>query len=143
MLLSKTSEHAIRLVFYLVQNTDGKSYSPIRKIANELNISAFLLSKVAQRLIQAGVLVSSTGPNGGVTLSSNFPNLHLIDVILPIEGSGLLDKCILGISDCSNDNPCPIHHHWKAGRAVLERLFIDLSLADLKTLQSPPFSSIP
>jgi len=132
LFLSKTSEYAIRLIFYLLKEGDNCHYIRLRKIAPELGVSFYQLTKVAQKLIQAGILESYTGPNGGVTLKQNSDGIRLIDIVAPIEGGGLFDKCMLGLGECGDGDPCPVHEYWEDTMLRLKRLFNEITLEEMR-----------
>jgi len=131
MLLSKSSENAVRLVFYLMNNEDRYFYR-IKIIARELDLPYFQLAKIAQVLIQKGILKSRTGPRGGIALKSDPEKVHLIDIVTPFEPKDFLDQCILGLGACGSHNPCPIHHYWKETKEKIAEMFNEKTLRDLK-----------
>jgi len=132
LFLSKTSEYAIRLVFYLLKEGGNHHYIRLRKIAPELGVSFYQLTKVAQKLIQAGILDSYTGPNGGVALKKSPDGIRLIDIVAPIEGEDLFDKCMLGLGECGDDDPCPVHEYWEDTKLRLKRLFNEMTLEEMR-----------
>jgi Rrf2 family protein len=68
MLLTKSSEYAIKMVMYLVQHPKDE-YTPIKEIAEKTGISFYRLGKIAQQLTKARILESYTCPHGGVLLA--------------------------------------------------------------------------
>ncbi|MFQ6676427.1 MAG: RrF2 family transcriptional regulator, partial [Fidelibacterota bacterium] len=135
MLLSKASEYAVRLVLYLVSHP-VETFTPLGRIASETGISFFQLSKVAQVLIKAGILTSYTGPNGGVNLARPPDMLRLFDVVSAVEGRTVLDGCVLGLAECGENNPCPVHSYWKEARDVITRMFKERTLDEFAELES-------
>lgn len=138
MLLSKSSEYAIRLVFYLVYNESGK-YVRIKEMAPSVGTSPFHLTKIAQKLTQAGIIQSYTGPNGGLSLLKKPKEIHIMDVIAPFEGEDIFSDCLLGISECDGENPCEIHNHWYDIKAQIKQLFLEKSFEDIL---SPDISNL-
>ena len=135
MLLSKTSEYAIRLVLCLSRHPRGE-YIPIKIIADQSGISFFQLGKVAQRLIKAHILDSYTGPNGGVVLARQPSEIRLYDIVSAIEGPDLFDRCVLGLEGCGEANHCPIHRYWKSIKEPIMTLFREKSLDDFPDLET-------
>lgn len=135
MLLSKTSEYAIRLVLGLPRHPMGE-YIHIKILAAQSGISFFQLAKVAQRLIKAHILVSYTGPNGGVALVRQPSEISLHDIVSAIEGPDLFDRCILGLEGCGEASHCPIHSHWKSIKEPIMTLFREKSLDDFVDLET-------
>ena len=71
MLLSKTCVNAIRAALEIASITDQskRKYVPVHDIADKIKISRHFLGKIAQVLIEAGILISFRGPNGGIGLA--------------------------------------------------------------------------
>ncbi|MFQ6616353.1 MAG: RrF2 family transcriptional regulator [Fidelibacterota bacterium] len=134
MLLSKTSEYALLLVLYLVSHP-AETFTPLGRIAHETGISFFRLSKVAQALIRAGILISYTGPNGGVNLAKPPDRLRLFDVVEALEGPAVFDGCVLGLDQCGEENPCPVHTYWKEAKNVITRMFKEMTLDQFTELE--------
>lgn len=130
MLLSKSSEYAIRLVFYLVYSKDG-GYVRIKEMAPTVGTSPFHLTKIAQKLTQAGIIQSYTGPNGGLSLTKKPEDIFLMDVIAPFEGEDIFSDCLLGIAACDSENPCQIHNHWYEIKGQIKKLFLEKSFKDI------------
>lgn len=130
MLLAKSTKNAIQLIIYLIRHADN-DYIRVKEIAKNCNISFYILSKIAQRMIKAGILESYTGPNGGIKLGKNPSDIRLIDIVQAIEGKDVLNKCILGLEHCGEENPCAVHKHWKEAREVIMSMFEDKTVEEL------------
>jgi len=138
MLLSKSSEYAIRLVFYLVYS-DSNKYTRIKEMSPTVGTSPFHLTKIAQKLTQAGIIKSYTGPNGGLSLLKKPEEIFLMDVISPFEGADIFSDCLLGIAECGGENPCEIHNHWFDIKGQIKQLFMEKSF---KHILSPNISDL-
>ena len=139
MILSRSTEYAIRLIFYLSDRQPLPQYVRIKDVATDLDVSYYQLAKVANALITNEILKSSTGPTGGIDLCDHANSLPL-SVVLEIFGDDdIFDRCILGLHECSNENPCPIHAVWGTTRGELKTTFFDKTLGDLKTDALIPF----
>ncbi len=132
MKLSKTSEYAIRLVFYLIDKPS--EYVRIKEVSKELNIKYFQLAKVANMLIHKKILTALTGKNGGVKLSKSPNEMYLIDIIIPIEGDDYFSRCLLGLGICGEHNPCPVHNEWKKAKGYVMHLFENKTLDQISDL---------
>ncbi|MFQ5568759.1 MAG: RrF2 family transcriptional regulator [Rhodothermales bacterium] len=130
MLLSKSCEYGIRATLYLA-SLRQPGYFSIRKISEELNISFHFLTKIFQKLTQEGLMQSFRGPNGGIALARPEAQITLMDLIVAIDGPALFRECVLGLPDCGEEHPCPLHHAWATERERLETLFSRTTLADM------------
>jgi len=131
-MLSKGCEYAIRAGVLLAQKTDnGRHYVPVREIASELGISFHFLTKILQVLNEAGIMTSFRGPNGGVGLAQPAHTIRLHDIVIAIDGGRAFTGCILGLPQCSDEAPCPLHSEWGRRRTQIERMFEKATLAKL------------
>jgi Rrf2 family transcriptional regulator, iron-sulfur cluster assembly transcription factor len=130
MLLSRSCEYGLRASLYLVSR-DDKGYVPIREISDALNISFHFLTKILQTLTHQGILASFRGPNGGVCLARQATDIKLIDIVLAIDGPAIFTECILGLPECGNWAPCPLHHGWGQAREQLQVMFSQTTLDEL------------
>jgi len=131
MKLSKSSEYAIRLVCWLALNSREK-YVPLSEIAEELQLSFYQLTKVAQRLIRDGLIKSYTGPNGGVELAKPPNEISLLDILRSNNEVAFVDRCILGLEECGGENPCALHDYWASVKENMLDMF-DVNIAMLTT----------
>ncbi|MBK8556517.1 MAG: Rrf2 family transcriptional regulator [Lewinellaceae bacterium] len=129
--LSKPSEYGLRALMFLVTKGEGKGYVNIREMAEELDISFHFLTKILQSLTQAGFLVSSRGPNGGISFARNPQQISLLDVLYVLEGQDFLSKCLLGLPGCGDFAPCPMHNSWAVMRVQLRNLFEHTNLSEV------------
>ena len=132
MILSRTAEYAIRLIFYLSDRQPLPQYVRIKDVAVDLEVSYYQLAKVANILITNEILKSSTGPTGGIDLCDHANSLPLSVVLEIFKEKGIFDQCILGLNECSDVNPCPIHNVWGNTRKELKTTFFDKTLGELK-----------
>ena len=84
----------------------------VRDIASELKIPSPFLSKIVQVLARRGLILSQKGPGGGVTLGRPADQISLLEVVGVIDGLDLTRDCVLGLPDCGEGAPCPLHEHW-------------------------------
>ena len=110
MLLSQTSKYAVRAVLHLAQN-DGHPWLS-RDIARVLDIPEHFLAKIMQNLSKSGLLHSAKGRGGGFRLAKPAGEIQLLEVVRAIDGSHFGEACILGLPECSEENPCPLHNRW-------------------------------
>ncbi|MBW3523340.1 MULTISPECIES: Rrf2 family transcriptional regulator [Chryseobacterium] len=110
---SKTCEYAIRAVLYIAsQSQEGKRVG-IKEIAENINSPEYFLGKILQRLSRAGIILSVKGPNGGFYLDANGLNRPIADIVITLEGDEIFTGCGMGLSYCSESNPCPLHNEFK------------------------------
>jgi Rrf2 family protein len=115
-MLSKTSEYAIRaLVFIQLQQMQHKRPGVI-EIAKEIEAPEAFTAKVLQILTRNNLVQSMKGRGGGFFFKENECTLTLFDVIKHTEGDLIFNKCGFGLTQCSDENPCPLHDKYDAIR---------------------------
>ncbi|HPN36550.1 MAG TPA: Rrf2 family transcriptional regulator [bacterium] len=130
MVLSKSSHYALRAALYIARHPES-GYVSIKEITRELDLSFHFTTKLLQRLTQARLLLSCQGPKGGVRLARPPKNINLRQIVEAIEGPELFTGCLLGLNQCSDDHPCPVHRSWTGVRQRVTNLFEKTTLAQL------------
>ncbi|MET2985159.1 RrF2 family transcriptional regulator [Aureibaculum conchae] len=109
-MLSKSSTYAIRAVLFLSANSsEEKKYSP-KSIADVINIPAPFLAKTLQQLTKRNIISSTKGRSGGFYLTDVNRGYPLITIVDVIDGLEKFNACSLGLPECGDENPCPVHH---------------------------------
>ena len=112
MLFSKSCIYGIRAVIYLAVNNE-REYVPIKEMAKMLGISFHFLTKILQDLATVDLVKSQKGANGGVGLKRRASEITVYDIVAELDGTALFEECILGLPDCSDENPCSLHKYWR------------------------------
>ncbi|MCF8273905.1 MAG: Rrf2 family transcriptional regulator [Flavobacteriaceae bacterium] len=108
-MLSNACKYAIRAILYLAIQTDEKTKVSVKKIADDLETPQAFLSKLLQQLNKGNLVSSTKGPNGGFYLSAKDKEHAVMDIIKNMDGTSKFEDCFLGLSTCSDENPCPVH----------------------------------
>lgn len=108
-MLSNASQYAIRSLLYLAMYTNEIKKIGVKKIAEDLETPQPFLAKLLQQLSKSKLVSSSKGPNGGFYLDEKNKENSLWDIVKCIDGTEKFDQCFLGLSDCDDKNPCPVH----------------------------------
>ena len=138
MLFSRESEYAIQTLLHMA-GQPKVSYTYIRKIAAELNIPFYYLSKILNKLVRAGILSSSRGMKGGIKFEKDPTKISIYDIITTIDGEDIFNKCVLGLPTCSSDHPCAVHTEWGTLREQIASLFSSKSLLEFSKLHLKTF----
>lgn len=130
-MLSKSCVYALRSIVFIAHNASIDAKIGIKEIAKELELPTHYLGKILQQLSKNGVIQSIKGPNGGFYLNEKAQNVKLIEIIEIIDGLAFFTNCGLGLKQCSEDHPCPLHNDFKVFRDGLWELFNSKSILDL------------
>ena len=103
----------------------------ISELSEELKIPAPYLGKILQELVPKSIISSIKGPRGGFYLTEKNQQAPLIKIIEAIDGLAYFEKCGLGLEDCSDSHPCPIHEDFKKSRDHLKTVFTNKTIREL------------
>lgn len=108
-MLSNACKYAIRSVLYLALQSDENNKIGVKKIAEALETPQPFLAKLLQQLNKGNLVSSTKGPNGGFYLSKKDKEHAVWDIVKNMDGTSKFEECFLGLSTCSDENPCPVH----------------------------------
>ncbi|MFA8342230.1 MAG: Rrf2 family transcriptional regulator [Rhodothermaceae bacterium] len=111
MIYTKTGEYAIRAILYLARQSKT-SLIMASEIAKNEEIPSHYLAKILQRMAKYGYVDSFKGRGGGFRITDTALNSSILEIIERIEGPILNLKCVTGLKECSDENPCPLHEEW-------------------------------
>ncbi len=109
-MLSTASQYAIRAVLFLADKSDRKKKFSALEIATELEIPLHFIAKLLQQLAKKNVISSTKGPTGGFYLTPKNLELKACDILDVIETKNVFEGCFLGLPECGDEHPCPVHH---------------------------------
>ena len=122
MQITKQADYAVRAVLYLARLGQGNR-AATSKIAEEKHIPPSFLAKIVSQLSIAGLLHTSRGARGGVTLARSPENITLLEVVEAIDGPIRLNECAHADGMCVFTEDCPLVSIWQsAQRDLVERL---------------------
>jgi len=122
MQITRQADYAVRAVLYLAR-LGGSERAATSTVAEEQRIPPSFLAKIISQLSIAGLLHTSRGARGGVTLARPPREITLLEVIESIDGPIMLNECVGEDGDCSFDEDCPLRSVWcDAQEALVKRL---------------------
>jgi Rrf2 family iron-sulfur cluster assembly transcriptional regulator len=131
-MFSKACEYGIRAIIYIaVHSNEGKRIS-LKSIAKEINSPEAFTAKILQQLVKNDIVRSIKGPNGGFEMETKrTKEIKLSQIVSAIDGDCVFKGCGLGLKDCSEIRPCPLHHQFKKVRADLRNMLEKTSIYEL------------
>ncbi len=130
-MFSKSTEYALRAVVYLAKNSSEEERLGIKTIARDLGFPESYLGKVLQHLVRKKIIFSSKGPTGGFYANSKTMDISLLDIIDANEGLSFFKRCGLGLVECDDDKPCPIHDDYHVFRDGLYKSLSEKKVKDV------------
>jgi len=131
-MFSKSTEYALRAVIYIGQKGSKEKKLGIPEIAEAIGSPQQFTAKILQLLTKNSQVVSSVrGPNGGFFLTEAAKNLPVRAILESTGEENVLTKCVLGLYQCSEVNPCPMHNDYKSIRKQMIKLFETKTIREL------------
>jgi Rrf2 family transcriptional regulator, iron-sulfur cluster assembly transcription factor len=85
MILSRSSEYAIRAFLYLAKQEPGRLVMA-RQIADDAGLPGHFLAKLLQQLARKGLVRSNKGPSGGFALAGDPKEINILSIVEAVEG---------------------------------------------------------
>lgn len=130
MQITRQADYAVRAVLHLARNGDQRIATST--IAEEQRIPPSFLAKIISQLSIAGLLHTSRGARGGVTLARDARDITLLEVIEAIDGPIQLNECVGENGICSFDDSCPLRPVWCDAQEELVNRLKGTNFADMK-----------
>lgn len=134
-MFSKTCEYAIRALIFIAQKSKEGNRIGIKEIAAGIDSPEYFIAKILQDLSRKHFVQSAKGPNGGFYMEAENLQLSIADIVREMDGDKLFSGCGLGLKECSENHPCPIHNDFKHIRnnikEMLEKSKIEMFVENL------------
>jgi Rrf2 family protein len=111
MQITRQADYALRAVIYL-SRLGPEERAATSQIAQEQRIPPSFLAKIVSQLSVAGLLQTSRGARGGVSLAKSPEEITVLDVVEAIDGPILLNECVACGGNCSFGESCPMKPVW-------------------------------
>ena len=131
MYLSHTCSATFKALLHIATQSASGSKSSLKDIAFQVGENEHTLGKSLQILVKNGHLSSAKGPLGGFFLTPVQLQRPLMAVVQLLDGPQLFTGCLLGLSECSAQNPCPLHDQFVEVRNRMNHIFHENTIADL------------
>lgn len=129
-MFSRYTEYAIRAMTFLAAQPAGK-LTGAKEISEAEEIPMPFLWKILQNLTRKKLIRSFKGVRGGYELARPADQINLQQIVATTDGMDIIERCVLGLPECSEDKPCPLHPHWKEIKTMLQEMLEENTLATL------------
>lgn len=130
MQITRQADYAVRAVLHLARAGNSER-AATSTIAKEQKIPPSFLAKIISQLSTAGLLHTTRGARGGVTLAREPKDISLLEVVEAIDGPIQLNECVPKHGVCSFEDNCPIRIVWCDAQDELVRRLRNTSFGDL------------
>ena len=107
MQITRQADYAMRAVAYL-SNLGPDRRAATSQIAEDQKIPPSFLAKIVSQLSVAGLLQTSRGARGGVSLARSPDEISFLEVVEAIDGPILLNECVADGSACTFGETCTL-----------------------------------
>lgn len=130
-MLSNSSKYALKAVLYLALHTDENNKMMVKDISERINLPKAYIAKLLQELSKRKIISSTRGPKGGFYVTPSNKNETVMQIIEVIDGKKRMETCLLGLEDCNEKKPCPIHSFISPSRSKMITLLENKTINDL------------
>ena len=131
MKVSTRGRYGLRAMVELAKH-EGEGAIPLRKIAENQNISEQYLEQLFSNLRKSQLVKSVRGAKGGYMLASPPEETSVKEVIAALEGPIAPTDCVLdNDNSCENEKDCSTHDLWDRLQDCIIEMLDSVTLADL------------
>lgn len=130
MQLNIMTDYAIRVILYLSMKEGIFSSN---EIAQKMKIPHSCVQKVTVKLSKAGLISTHVGKQGGFCLIKKPSEISLLDIIMVMETTVKINKCLENDGNCSRGaiDVCQIHDFYKEFQAEMEQKLSAIKISNL------------
>jgi Rrf2 family protein len=129
MRVNKKMEYGIIALLYLAAEPDR--VASVREIASTCSVPETLLSKIMQRMKNAGFVAASHGNQGGYRLARDLSQVSLLDITRVLVGPVQVAECLDGNHQCPVQASCTIITPMNVLNQKIIKLFESTSIETL------------
>ncbi len=131
-MFSKATEYALRATIYISQKSTEEKMLGLAEIAKAIGSPQSFTAKILQKLSRGNKIISSArGPNGGFYITNEMKKMPIHVVLNAMKENETLEKCIMGLAQCSEKEPCPMHEKYKFIKLQMIKMFDDMTIQSL------------
>ncbi|KFF05989.1 RrF2 family transcriptional regulator [Flavobacterium reichenbachii] len=131
-MFSKACEYGIRASIFIAAKSANGIRVGIKDVAKEIDSPEPFTAKIMQILTKSSIIDSAKGVGGGFEVSADkIKAVKLIQIVDAIDGDAIYKGCGIGLKECSEERPCPVHNEFKKIRELLLIMLTKTTLEDL------------
>lgn len=109
-------------MIFIAKRSKAGEKAGIKEISKEIDSPESFIAKILQELSRKGLVLSTKGPNGGFFLDEKLLEGSLASIVKSVDGDKIFSGCGLGLKQCSEAKPCPIHYQFKIIREEMRHM---------------------
>jgi Rrf2 family protein len=129
MQLTRAADYGVRVLIHLA-DVESNTRSGLTDLAEVAEVTPAFLSKVLQRLVQAGLVASKRGKRGGFALLPSGRTATLLDILVALDGVPELNRCLVP-GTCHRSSWCAAHPVWQEAQDRMREVLSSITLEQL------------
>lgn len=109
----------------------GKQTLTAKEISQNTGVPQHYLSKIMKNMVNAQLVLSQKGHQGGFKLSRPPHKIKFSDVLVAAGYESGPKRCVFGWKKCSSEKPCLLHHSWSEMNDRFRQWTLKKTLADI------------
>lgn len=131
-MFSKACEYGIRASIFITEQSLKDTKVSLKDVAQAIESPEAYTSKILQQLVKNKIIRSDKGPTGGFSIEKlEIEKVTLSVIVTAIDGDTIFNGCGLGLKQCSEIKPCPVHHQFKLIRENLKQMLETTTIVSL------------
>jgi Rrf2 family protein len=126
--LTKKADYGLIALRHLAT---GRRSASAKDIAAAYHIPLPLLSKVLQKLVRTGLLISEQGTHGGYRLARDPHQITALEVIRTIDGPVILTHCFTEHGGCDQSDLCTVREPLRKVHEGILKLLSGITIFDI------------
>ncbi|NPV74914.1 MAG: Rrf2 family transcriptional regulator [Anaerolineae bacterium] len=118
MQITRQADYALRAMLYLA-NMEPTQRAATSQIAEVQRIPPSFLAKIISQLSIAGLIHTSRGARGGVSLARPPEEISILEVVEAIDGPIAFNECTVSEGACAFGEDCVLRPIWCDAQAEL------------------------
>jgi Rrf2 family protein len=128
-MLSRRADYGMRAMMDIAARAPERVV--VAEVARRQAIPPSFLAKIIPALARAGLVRTTLGAGGGITLARPPEEISLLHIIEAIDGPFALNLCSIDPKQCQHYSTCSACEVWGKAQAQLNRTLARTRLADL------------
>ncbi|MBU6199848.1 MAG: SUF system Fe-S cluster assembly regulator [Xanthomonadaceae bacterium] len=102
-----------------------------QELAERVRLELPTVSKLLKQLVQAGLVESFRGVNGGYRLARLPAQISIADIVIAMEGPIGMTECSAQAGLCDHESHCGVRVNWQRINQAIAAALAGVSLADM------------
>jgi len=132
--IGKLADYALLITDHLALSSD--SLCTTEELSKATHLPVATVRKLLKKLVDAKLVNSYRGSNGGYSLSSSPKEISIANVIVAVEGPIAITECAISVGTCSLSKECHLKDNW----GILNKFFVhtlsNISIEDMSRAMS-------